>query len=565
MISLAYGNFKAVEEQGFCPKHPTLPPVRSLELARLVAPGCNVAYDVMAHIGVARFIECRQLEEIRAELLHHHAIDLPVRTIGYLALRFVAYLQVVHEQSVPLLRRDIRTRGGYILHIDGTCEEGSRVLLVCFDSLSGQVLESRKLSSENTDEVQAVLVEVRRDWGIPLAVIHDLRQSLITAAGAVFQGVPQFVCHYHLAADVGKDILGRHVDQLRRMFRRTRVRPRLGALCRSLRSFAVAAKGEDHVVGEILATKSSEDLQRLVSPETAKGTLHALISWILAFSHSGEGYGFPFDLPYLTLYRRIVETHRLLDWVSALWPEKTSDALAKLKRCKKILETVVLSEESDEFAQVVAEIQRDLRIFERFRAALRICPKGGTSRRNDGDRPCTLSPDSHKALLKELRTSLLREEQRNGTTARACRVVVNHLDKYWHFLFGHTLRRRPTTIVAPRTNNVEERLFRVIKRQCRRLHGRGRLSRDVDAMTTGTALLLNLRNASYCETVYGTATPKNLADRFSEVDPRLPRQLMKAWRRDRLSMRIPRKFESVTNLPDQLAPFIAAVSREFSK
>ena len=279
VVSLTYGVFKAVEKQGFCPYHPELAPARSLELLRLVAPSCNIAYDLMAHVGVARFMDCRQLKEIRTELLRQHSIDLPARTIGHLALRFVANVQVVHEESVPLLRRDMRQRGGYILHIDGTCEEGSRVLLVCFDSLSGQVLESRKVSSENTDEVKNVLKDVRRDWGIPLAMVHDLRKSLIAAAGAVFRGVPQFVCHYHLAADVGKDILGRHVDRLRRLFRRTRVRPLLGALCRSLRAFAVTNSGEDHVVSTILGAKSTHDLEQIVSPETASGPTNPRARW----------------------------------------------------------------------------------------------------------------------------------------------------------------------------------------------------------------------------------------------------------------------------------------------
>lgn len=564
MVSLAYSEFQAVEEQGFCPDHPALAPVRSREVARLVAPSCNIAYDLLAHVGVARFMECRQLKEIRAELLRH-SIDLSTRTIGHLSRRFVAYVQVVHEQSVPLLRRDMRARGGYILHIDGTCEEGSRVLLVCFDSVSGQVLESRKVGSENTEEVKRVLKDVRRDWGTPLAIVHDLRNSLITAAGAVFRGVPQFVCHYHLAADVGGDILDGHVDRLRRLFRRTRVRPMLGSLCRSLRPFAVASSGEDHVVSAILRARSTQDLERLVSQETAMGTLHALISWILAFSRSGDGYGFPFDLPYLTLYRRIAEVHGLLDRSSTIWPDKPTGALAKLKRCKEILETVMLSDDSEEFAQVVAELERDRRIFERFRAALRICPKGGKARRNDGDELSAMTREAHGAILKRLRTSLLREERRARSTARACRVVVDHLDKYWRFLFGHTLRRRPTPIVAPRTNNILERLFREIKRQCRRLHGRGHLCRDVDAMPDGTPLVLNLRNSSYSKTVYGGSRPQSLAARFSEVDPRLPRELMKKWRRDRQSMRIPRKFESLSDLPRQLAPFIAAASDELSK
>jgi hypothetical protein len=381
VVSLAYGEFKAVEEQGFCPFHPELAPARSLELPRLVAPSCNIAYDLMAHVGVARYMECRQLKEIRAEILRQHAIDLPPRTIGHLALRFVAYVQVVHEESVPLLRRDMRRRGGYILHIDGTCEEGSRVLLVCFDSLSGQVLESRKVGSENTEEVKSVLKDVRRDWGIPLAIVHDLRTSLIAAAGAVFRGVQQFVCHYHLAADVGEDILGGHVDRLRRLIRRTRVRPLLGVLCRSLRAFAVAGNGEEHVVSKILGARSAQDLEQLVSPETVMGALHALISWILAFRSAGEGYGFPFDLPYLTLYQRIVAVHRLLDRSCAIWPDKPTGALAKLKRSKEILENVVLGKEIEEIEQVVSEMQRDLRIGSAPRCAFvpRAEPAGATT------------------------------------------------------------------------------------------------------------------------------------------------------------------------------------------
>ena len=81
----------------------------------------------------------------------------------------------------------------------------------------------------------------------------------------------------------------------------------------------------------------------------------------------------------------------------------------------------------------------------------------------------------------------------------------------------------------------------------------------------GTALVQNLKNAEYCQTVYNGVSAESLATRFAEVDPRHPRDLLKVWRRDRLSTRIPRKFESVVNLPERLRPFIAAASEELSK
>lgn len=86
-------------------------------------------------------------------------------TVSHLARRFVAYVQAVHQESIPALHGAMAARGGYILHIDGTCEEASRVLLVCMDSLSMQVLESRRINAESHDQVCDVLRAVRRDWG----------------------------------------------------------------------------------------------------------------------------------------------------------------------------------------------------------------------------------------------------------------------------------------------------------------------------------------------------------------------------------------------------------------
>ena len=357
--TVRYGKLIAIERQGHCPNHSRLAPARSRELARIVAPGCNIGYDLIAWAGLARYLKCRQHEEIQAELSYQAGIEVPVRTISESCHKFVAYVQAVHQESIPLLRREMRDRGGYILHIDGTCEEDSRVLLVCLDSVSGQVLESRKISSENAEEVEQVLRHVRRDWGRPLAVVHDLRKSLITAAGNVFPGVAQFVCHFHFAADVGKDILSSHVDRLRKLFRHTKVRPKLRALCRSLKKFSAAQESGEHIVGSILDSGSSQQLRELSTPESVKGAVHALASWILAFSNNGDGYGFPFDVPYLTLYDRVLEVDKVLGAASPDWCVTKRGPLGSLKRLKEILELVVASEHTAEFRRIVAETKRD--------------------------------------------------------------------------------------------------------------------------------------------------------------------------------------------------------------
>jgi hypothetical protein len=425
------------------------------------------------------------------------------------------------------------------------------------------VLESRKITSENSDDVRSVLKDVRRDWGTPLAIVNDLRQALIIAASDVFPGTPQFLCHYHLAADVGTDILSSHVDALRRLFRRSKVRPKLRALVRSLKEFAVSQESSDHAIAPVLALRSKARLREYCTPELAKGAVHALASWILAFHRTGEGYGFPFDLPYVVLYQRILDVHQILCGSGNSWPKGNRGPLGALNRLRQILEPVAVGEYAAEFGEIVRQTRRDGKVFDSFRAALRICPKGGKQRRNDSGAPMTLTRKRHEASLRKLRASLQRQIRLRRPSARAAKIVVEHLDKYWDHLFGHVLRQGSRkTITVPRTNNVEERLFRLVKRQCRRLHGRGHLSHDIDAMLPGVPLVQNLRNQSYCDTVYGGQEPDNIAARFSAVDPNEARRLTDAWKRERLETKIPHKLERLANLPQYLAKFLAvAVER----
>lgn len=220
---------------------------------------------------------------------------------------------------------------------------------------------------------------------------------------------------------------------------------------------------------------------------------------------------------------------------------------------------------ASEFREVIDQTQCDRKIFERFRAALRICPKGGKERRNDQGTPRVLSASRHKAVLKKLRTTLEHKTGSETPSQHACTIVVQHLDKYWDYLFGHVLTNKGQKIVVPRTNNVEEGLFRIVKRQCRRLHGRGHLARDIDAMPPSTPLLQNLTNSSYCQTVFGGIEPEKIAAVFSHVDPKAPVELMKTWRQEKLLTAIPRQLESLEDFPQQVAAFISLAARQLRK
>jgi len=188
---------------------------------------------------------------------------------------------------------------------------------------------------------------------------------------------------------------------------------------------------------------------------------------------------------------------------------------------------------------------------------MRICPKGGKDRRNDDGAPNRLSEKRHKAILQKLRMSLKKKASKDEGSKRACDIVVHHLDKYWKYLCGHVRRKDSRTIVVPRTDNFLEGIFGIITRQCRRLHGRGHIGRDIETMPPSMPLILNLNNASYCETVYGGREPQKIAERFSRVDPKRVADLMKTWKGERISSRLSWKLEGLASLPRQVARFLS--------
>ncbi len=96
----------------------------------------------------------------------------------------------------------IKRRGGYILHIDGTCEGDSPMLFTGIDELSGVVLENIKIPSEQADAIIPFLAEIRERYGVPLGLVHDMGRGILAAVATVFPGVADFICHFHFLRDI---------------------------------------------------------------------------------------------------------------------------------------------------------------------------------------------------------------------------------------------------------------------------------------------------------------------------------------------------------------------------
>ena len=222
VITLAYGPFEAQEVLLCCPSGcqwgDGAQPVkvsRSEILARLVAPGHVYGFDVVAKVGLLRFLECRQHEEIQAEIKRTYRLWIPESTVGDLIHQFVDLMRALHEDKVAALRAWLEAAGGYALHVDGTCEEGSHIHFACLVGPDPIALWSDRIDSENAVQIRRVLAEVERRFGLPAAVVEDLSRPIRNAVGKQWPSTHVFYCHQHFLADVGKDILANAYNRLR--------------------------------------------------------------------------------------------------------------------------------------------------------------------------------------------------------------------------------------------------------------------------------------------------------------------------------------------------------------
>ncbi|MEK7862156.1 MAG: hypothetical protein AAB295_02715, partial [Chloroflexota bacterium] len=135
-VTLAHGPFVARETAlvcaADCRKDGAPITCRATALAACLPPKGVVGYDVIVNVGLARFVEHRQREEIRVALSTQHGIVLSDGEISHLYRRFLAYLEALHEARADKLRAALAADGGWPLHIDATGEDGRGTLLVAF-------------------------------------------------------------------------------------------------------------------------------------------------------------------------------------------------------------------------------------------------------------------------------------------------------------------------------------------------------------------------------------------------------------------------------------------------
>jgi hypothetical protein len=507
------GAIGAKETILFCPRHQTL--FNSEQLRRLAPERGVFGFDVIVEVGLALFVRCRNNQEVMKELAVKN-VFVSEREISFLGRKFILYLAHAHRQSQARLRDLLARSGGYILHVDGTCEGDSPNLFCGLDGISELVLDAIKIPSEKKEQLIPFFQRIKDQYGEPMALVHDMGKGICSAVKEVFPGSPDFICHFHFLRDVGKDLLLEDYTAFQKRLRRLNVRPQLRQRAKHLEQKINPAT---QPIDEITASIGAGEWQTASYEQGSLIAAYVLILWIFEYPRQSNGYGFPFDRPHLDFFRRLQKAYRLLEEIIVVrrssFVKDHKPFFQVCRALKKAVEDVRLNE-------LAASMERKSEVFDKLRIAMRIAiPEGKDGINDNGD---DAEMKSIEENVSEFKKWLVKDERRRTTYAK----MIAQLDKYWVKLFADPLPIETPDgvqyIQPQRTNNILERFFRGEKRRGRKKSGMASLSKLLKTALADTPLVRNLKNSDYMEIILNGCS--SLPERFSQIDAQLVRKEM---------------------------------------
>ena len=484
---------------------------RSDELKALAPYRCMFGYDVIVHVGYALFVHCRSEQEIIKELAERN-ISISDREISFLGKKFVTYLAIAHRESRQRIRRAMAVRGGYILHLDGTCEGDSPHLFSGLDGMTELVLDNVKLPSEKAELLIPFLRQIKQHYGDPVALVHDMGKGILLAVGEVFPGKPDFICHFHFLRDIGKDLLEDHYQRIRNRIKKLKIRTLLRQKAKALEK-AMGANDK-----AVQALKTGIDKGEIAiscfhqMPDLAAFTM---IHWAFDISGQVKGYGFPFDLPHLVFYQRLKMIDSVIEQIrhTPLHGNKSYRPLFQLFRLiHRIMEDLTLNKS-------VTQMEKRVEVFENLRKALRIALPEGKHGLNDDGQDTDLK--TIKEQVEAFREQLTTESPVSGKDPY--KKMIQQIDAYWEKLFADPIAVNTPNgrvfIQPQRTNNTLERFFRDFKRRNRKKSGTVSLTKTLRTILSDTLLVKNLDNEEYLNIILDGCN--TLEERFAKIDSTL--------------------------------------------
>jgi len=542
VVTVAEGKFRAREIVKRCTDAACGVEVRSPVLAELVHKHQRYGYDLVVKAGLARYLDGKQREEVRAELREKHDIRISAGTVSHLCDRFLLSLEALHIRRAPALRAAME--GGYSLHLDATCESGKGGLFVCMAGWRNWVLWSTRIETENHVELGAAIDKTIELFGDPLATQRDMGEGVEKAVSVLEKrGVVDLICHYHFLSAVGEKLFNKAHTLLREKLRKLSIRTELRGMLRGVRR--KAGKGSEDVelpatpfdsstpegpesksclgadtVGCPQRDQTQADVER--KKEECSSNLPALLYWILEEDGSKEEV-FPFSLPHLGFVQRcLLAPEKARQWLTNVPGKREQAFRLRLENMSRQLE------QDPEVTKARNMLTKRWHTFVDLRDVLRLSkadlPRGDERHRQE------LLPIIELIQLREIEKGLSEYKkqlrtQREGTSASSpdeagTGIVLEYLEKYGSKLFGHpAIRSAEGEILAvtQRTNNTAEHLFGDGKQALRRRVGRANLARDLQQQPSQVAYVHNLERPDYVRVLCGSLA--ELPGAFAALSP----------------------------------------------
>ena len=509
VATLDMGRFRAHEQIRGCKRCENSITYPSEDLLRLVPHGCTFGFDILVHVGISTFLGCRTEAEIRLTL-ERKDIAISPSEITYLAKKFIVYLALAHRESRQRIRNFVNKQGGYILHLDATCDGDSPHLMTGLDGISEIVLENIKLPSEKAEKIIPFLRDIKQRYGQPLALVHDMGTAILSAVAEVFPDTPDYICHFHFLRDIGKDLLAKPYDKLRGCLLKHGIQGILRKRARQFKQVIDSQPALADVFQEGLKKKNCPDVEQM--PVV---TAYSLILWALEGKKQGQGYGFPFDQPHLAFYDRVSVIYEIVKKAN-----ESTTGKHRIKPYVKLIRDLYATMTDTSLAKTALHIKEKIAVFNKLRQAMRIAlPDGQAGLNDDGEATDIGIIESN---LKKFHQWLLQKADKTDDY----QSMIRQIETYWEKLFADPIIVDTTngkiSIQPQRTNNVLERFFRNIKRGYRKARGVNTLTRTLKTMLAETPLVKNLENEDYLRIILNGA--QCLEERFAQIDANMVRQ-----------------------------------------
>lgn len=515
VITLDIGAFTAKETRLYCRCNDAV--YGSSELRALAPERGTFGFDVIVHVGQALFVRCLGVQEIVDELRQGN-ISISKNEVTFLGKKFIAYLAHAHREAKQALRGGMRKRGGYILHVDGTCEGSSPNLFCGLDELSSLVLDSVKIPSEKKELLVPFFKRIKAQYGEPVALVHDMGGGILAAVEEVFPDAPDFICHFHYLRDIGKDLFGKEYKIILDLLKKHRIRT---ALRKKQRALEKKIADDSRALPDFVADFDRGAFETSRLAQVPAIAAYALIEWIFDAPSGAAGYGFPFDSPHLAFFQRVKTAYGVLKRIMDIRLRNNFKDNKPLCHLCHLLDKVVADKK---LADAATSMEEKIQVFGELRQALRIALPDGKDGLNDDGTNDDIS--TIESAVEAFRQRVMSNDRL--TTNADYLGMIAQIDKYWQLLFADPITIQtptgPIEIIPQRTNNILERFFRDLKRAGRKKTGTSCLTKMLQNLLADTPFVANLKSEQYLDAILGDCT--SLEQRFSQIDAALIREYL---------------------------------------